>query len=67
MEALVQGKSVDTTTSMTHVCCDFCFPDDRVPGIALCGKVVTSLSISSDIECVVCLDLEDTPCARCGA
>ena len=49
---------------MEHYCCD-CSPD-----IALCGANLEDaeyLEIAdSPDDCVVCVDLKDRPCQRCG-
>lgn len=46
----------------THVtCCD--------PDTALCGWDVSNTPVVSDgvgHDCIVCVDLEDQPCPRCG-
>jgi hypothetical protein len=48
-------------TSLNHIFC--CEPD-----IALCGADISGDEIVDydDADCVVCLDLEDKTCPRCG-
>lgn len=50
-----------TDTDLNHIwCCD--------PDLALCGTDVSTVPEieTEEVNCVVCLDLEDQPCARCG-
>ncbi|MFJ9114447.1 hypothetical protein ACIRJO_02740 [Streptomyces sp. NPDC102394] len=55
------GEPVDDT--LTHAVCP-CNDD-----LALCGANVagqTWADESEDVDCVVCLDLVEQPCQRCG-
>lgn len=64
-DPVVIADSSDTEfrESMTHV---YCYCDEN---LALCGTDITGWQEAEDdedTECVVCLDLEDQPCERCG-
>lgn len=56
-------SDVDDST-LDHIFCD-CNPN-----IALCGTDISTLDFNTVIEedlCVVCKDLEDKSCDRCGS
>ncbi|MFK0172650.1 hypothetical protein ACIQU5_28025 [Streptomyces sp. NPDC090306] len=52
----------DDGDGLTHLwCCD--------PDTALCGSDLTGdedLDDDAEVDCIVCLDLEETVCPRCG-
>lgn len=60
-----EAASTDHGDGMAHAACP-CWPD-----IALCGVDVSGLPWADDDAelanpCVVCLDLDEQPCPRCG-
>lgn len=60
----------ETATAPTqHAFCTRCFPSPRQMAVALCGFEVTArvCTLTPDRPCVVCADVFDLPCPRCGA
>lgn len=48
---------------ITHWVCD-CDPDTALCGVDVAGE--EWMGDDEDVTCVVCLDLEDVDCPRCG-
>lgn len=59
-----RASSTDDPANMIHA---FCWCDES---IAICGADLSDykevLSPDVEAECIVCDDLEDRPCPRCG-
>lgn len=61
----VELSRVDSSTDDDGICHLYCECD---PDLALCGLDVTDFEDDDDFDafCVVCEDLVDVPCTRCG-
>lgn len=63
-EAVADLPLATARTPLAHLFCLLCGPDGQQ--MAMCG-VVGGSDGETDEKCVVCLDLADQPCPRCGA
>lgn len=63
-QALERGHDQDVDDDLVHVHCP-CTPEWTLCGVETGDGPV--MSDATEVTCVVCADLDDEPCARCGA